>query len=164
MPRRYGNGGLAGRRALIVVTAGDDAGSLGPRGISGDLDSLLFPLTHGILWYVGIEPLDLHVIHDADALDATAADRETDRLRQRLKTIHTEPPVRFRRRLIAYLMQSFEASRNDSVRRDTAPGTTRSFNKTLRHCSVDPTAGSRPSRGGRRPGRPARSCLRRGRR
>src|SRR5690625_1489579 len=62
VPRRYGDGGLAGRRALVVVTAGEDARSIGPRGISGDLESLLFPLTHGILWYVGIEPLDLHEI------------------------------------------------------------------------------------------------------
>ncbi|MFC7764573.1 NAD(P)H-dependent oxidoreductase [Leucobacter soli] len=43
VPRRYGDGPLAGRRALIVVTAGEDPGSIGARGISGDLESLLFP-------------------------------------------------------------------------------------------------------------------------
>ena len=97
VPRRYGDGGLAGRRALVVVTAGEDARSIGPRGISGDLEALLFPLTHGVLWYVGIEALDLHVVHDADGLDAPGADREVERLRERLRTIDTEPAVPFRR-------------------------------------------------------------------
>ncbi|WP_229070277.1 NAD(P)H-dependent oxidoreductase [Actinoplanes sp. DH11] len=97
VPRRYGDGGLAGRRALIVVTAGEDAGSIGPRGISGDVDSLLFPITHGVLWYVGIDVLDLHVVHDADALDAAGVEREAARLRERLRTVGTEPTRPFRR-------------------------------------------------------------------
>jgi len=96
VPRRYGDGGLGGRRALVVVTAGEDARSIGPRGISGDLESLLFPLTHGILWYVGIETLDLHVIHDADDLRAGDVDREVARLRTRLRAVDTETPRRFR--------------------------------------------------------------------
>ncbi|CRZ16350.1 NAD(P)H-dependent oxidoreductase [Mycolicibacterium neworleansense] len=97
VPRRYGDGGLIGRRALIVVTAGEDARSIGPRGISGDLESLLFPLIHGTLWYVGIETLDLHVIYDADGLEPAGIDLETQRLQDRLRTIDTEPVRRFRR-------------------------------------------------------------------
>lgn len=97
VPRRYGDGGLVGRKALIVVTAGEDARSIGPRGISGDLDSLLFPLTHGVLWYVGIETVGLHVIADADGLDEAAAEQEVARLRARLRTVHDEPAVPFRR-------------------------------------------------------------------
>lgn len=96
VPRRYGDGGLAGRRALVVVTAGEDARSIGPRGISGDLESLLFPLTHGILWYVGIETLELHVVHDADALGTGDVDREVERLRARLRGLDSESARRFR--------------------------------------------------------------------
>lgn len=97
VPRRYGDGPLAGRRALVVVTAGEDARSIGPRGISGDLESLLFPLTHGVLWYVGIDTLDLHVVHDADALTADDVEREVARLRSRLAGVATEEPRRYRR-------------------------------------------------------------------
>lgn len=97
VPRRYGDGNLTGRRALVVVTAGEDAGSIGPRGISGDLESLLFPLLHGTLWYVGIESLALHVVHDADALDADAVAAEVARLESRLRTVETEEPRPFRR-------------------------------------------------------------------
>ncbi|GAB7036862.1 MULTISPECIES: NAD(P)H-dependent oxidoreductase [Catenuloplanes] len=118
VPRRYGDGGLTGRRALVVVTAGDDAGTLGPRGISGDLESLLFPLTHGILWYVGIEPLDLHVVHDADTLDADAVDHEIDRLRERLRTVGTETPIRFRR------LRDGDYRESRALRADLFPGRT----------------------------------------
>lgn len=96
-PRRYGDGGLTRRRALIVVTVGEDERTLGPRGVSGDLDSLLFPLTHGALWYVGIEALDLHVVHEADSLDSADVDREVERLQERLGGIDHEPRRPFRR-------------------------------------------------------------------
>lgn len=118
LPRRYGDGGLVGRRALIIVTAGEDARSIGDRGISGDIDSLLFPLTHGALWYVGIETLDLHVIYDADDLDAHAAEAETHRLQTRLNTIDVEQPRRFRR------LKDGEYQGTRALRADILPGRT----------------------------------------
>ncbi|UPO76880.1 NAD(P)H-dependent oxidoreductase [Arthrobacter sp. Helios] len=96
IPRRYGDGGLTGRRALVVVTAGEDERTIGPRGLSGDLDTLLFPITHGVLWYTGIETLDLHVVYDADTLDPARAEREIKRLRERLDELDAETPRRFR--------------------------------------------------------------------
>ncbi|MFJ4223582.1 NAD(P)H-dependent oxidoreductase [Microbacterium sp. NPDC089695] len=99
LPLRYGEGPLAGRRALVIVTAGEDDRSIGDRGISGDIDSLLFPLTHGTLWYTGIEPLDLHVVHDADGLTTEAIDRESDRLLARLAGVDAERPSSPYRRL-----------------------------------------------------------------
>lgn len=97
IPRRYGDGGLTGRRALIVVTAGEDERTIGPRGLSGDLDSLLFPLTHGALWYVGIDTLDLHVVHDADSLTPQGVEREVQRLQERIEGLDTEPSRPYRR-------------------------------------------------------------------
>nr|WP_291278692.1 NAD(P)H-dependent oxidoreductase [Galactobacter sp.] len=97
VPRRYGDGAFAGRKALIIVTVGEDERSLGLRGISGDLESLLFPLTHGILWFTGIEALDLHVVYDTDGLDECGIESELDRLRTRLRSLAAEEPRRFRR-------------------------------------------------------------------
>lgn len=96
IPRRYGDGGLTGRRALVVVTAGEDDRTIGPRGLSGDLDTLLFPITHGVLWYTGIETLDLHVVYDADTLDPARTEQEVKRLRERLGSLDAETPRRFR--------------------------------------------------------------------
>jgi NAD(P)H dehydrogenase (quinone) len=118
VPRRYGDGGLVGRKALVVVTAGEDARSIGPRGISGDLESLLFPLTHGVLWYVGIETLDLHVIHDADTLDAGQVADEVERLKERLRTVDTEPARRFR------TLRDGDYRETRALRADLLPGRT----------------------------------------
>jgi NAD(P)H dehydrogenase (quinone) len=97
VPRRYGDGKLTGRKALIVVTVGEDHRSIGPRGISGDIDSLLFPLTHGVLWYLGMEALDPHVVYDANSMSAARVQEEAERLQQRLQGLESEPIRRFRR-------------------------------------------------------------------
>ena len=133
VPRRYGDGGLAGRRALVVVTAGEDARSIGPRGVSGDLDSLLFPLTHGVLWYVGIETLALHVVHDADALGAAGVDREVDRLRERLRTLDAEPARPYRR------LRDGDYAGTRALRADLLPGRT----DLGIHCAADGPPGAR---------------------
>ncbi|WOF23396.1 NAD(P)H-dependent oxidoreductase [Microbacterium betulae] len=118
VPRRYGDGGLFGRRALVVVTAGEDDRSIGRRGISGDIDSLLFPLTHGTLWYVGIEALGLHVVHDADTLGAEGVDREIARLRDRLDGLDAEPARPFRR------LRDGDYRDTRALREDLLPGRT----------------------------------------
>lgn len=90
---KYGRGGLEGRRALVVVTAGDRAGSLTPRGISGSIDDVLWPLLHGTLWYTGMEPLRPHLVAEADSVDATRADRLERCLADRLARIEAEEPI-----------------------------------------------------------------------
>ncbi|MDN6325884.1 MAG: NAD(P)H-dependent oxidoreductase [Corynebacterium sp.] len=105
VPRRYGDGGLSGRRALVIVTVGEDDRSLGPRGVSGDLESVLFPLTHGALWFVGIDVLELYVVYDADGLDGAGVDAEVARLVERIDGLgetggtssEAEHPVPYRR-------------------------------------------------------------------
>lgn len=113
MPRRYGDGRLMGRKALVVVTAGDDQRTLGPRGVSGDLESLLFPLTHGALWYVGIETLDLHVVYDADGLDDAGRAREVDRLVERIGGLPDEVGRPYRRLLDGEYDRETRALRTD---------------------------------------------------
>lgn len=63
---RYGDGGLAGRRALVVTTAGARATGLGPRGVHGAAEDVLFPLLHGTLFYTGMDVLPPLVITGAD--------------------------------------------------------------------------------------------------
>jgi NAD(P)H dehydrogenase (quinone) len=95
-PRRYGEGNLAGKRAMVVVTAGARAESLGPRGINGDLNDLLFPLQHGTLWYAGVSVLPPVLVHGADRLSDTEYACSTERLRERLLRMPTDEPLPFR--------------------------------------------------------------------
>ena len=91
--RKYGDGGLAGKRALTVVTAGDRPGSLEARGISGSIDDVLWPLLHGTYWYTGMEALRPHLLTSArdPAPEAVAAlDRD---LVDRLRGVPEEQPI-----------------------------------------------------------------------
>jgi NAD(P)H dehydrogenase (quinone) len=119
LPLRYGDGQLTRRKALIIVTAGDDSRTLGPRGLSGDIDSLLFPLTHGALWYVGIEALDLHVVYDADSLDGEALAQEQQRLVDRIRGLPQEQGHPYRR-----LRDGDYGRRSRALREDVLPGRT----------------------------------------
>lgn len=91
--RKYGDGGLAGRRALAVVTAGDRANSISPRGISGDVEDLFWPLLHGTFWYTGMEALAPQLITDVHGIDADGARRLAQELAERLGTVGTEAPI-----------------------------------------------------------------------
>jgi putative NADPH-quinone reductase len=64
---RYGEGGLAGKRASLSVTAGGPAADYGPRGINGPLDDLLFPITHGTLFFAGMEVLPTYAVYGTHA-------------------------------------------------------------------------------------------------
>ncbi|MEU9099985.1 NAD(P)H-dependent oxidoreductase [Streptomyces sp. NPDC048361] len=94
---RYGEGALAGKRAMVVVSAGAREASLGERGINGSLNDLLFPLQHGTLWYAGIDVVPPLLIHGADRMDGAAYATHTDSLRRRLESLPHTRPLPFRR-------------------------------------------------------------------
>ena len=94
--RKYGDGGLAGRTMLAVVTAGDRAAALGPRGISGSIDHVLWPLLHGTGFYTGMRVLRPHLVASADRLDEEAFLREEYRLHDRLDGLSSESGIPYR--------------------------------------------------------------------
>ncbi|MEU9118316.1 NAD(P)H-dependent oxidoreductase [Streptomyces sp. NPDC048506] len=94
--RRYGDGRLVGKRAMVITTAGARASTLGPRGVNGDLNDLLFPLQHGTLWYTGISVVPPLLIPAADRTTPTAYETATARLGDRLRTLPTTAPLAFR--------------------------------------------------------------------
>lgn len=93
---RYGQGNLAGKRALTVVTSGSPAPALGPRGINGQLDQVLFPLLHGTLWYTGMTVLPPVAIYGADRVDDEQYARAAATLVQRVTAIGDTEPIAFR--------------------------------------------------------------------
>ncbi|WP_399932810.1 NAD(P)H-dependent oxidoreductase [Streptomyces kanamyceticus] len=93
---RYGDGGLAGKRALIVTSVGARESGFGPRGIHGHLEEVLFPLLHGTFWYTGMAALPPFVVYGADRLTAADRARDAAALRERLRTLPTERPLPFR--------------------------------------------------------------------
>ncbi|MCJ2083296.1 NAD(P)H-dependent oxidoreductase [Methylobacterium sp. J-090] len=94
---RYGEGTLAGKRAMLLVTAGGWEAHYGPRGINGPMDDLLFPIHHGVLFYPGYAVLPPFVVYRADRLDDAAFDAAADALRTRMRGLFTTAPIAFRR-------------------------------------------------------------------
>lgn len=98
--KRYGDGVLAGKRAMIVVTTGAADAHLSDRGINGDINDLLFPIQHGVLFYTGMQVLPPTVI--------TGAGWQTDyadtvkQLKERLETLAETEPIAYRRQTDDY--------------------------------------------------------------
>ena len=94
---RYGEGMLTGKRALVVVTTGSPRAALGPRGINGHLEHVLFPLLHGTLWYTGMSVLPPIAIYGADRLTQEQYEAAAAQLRNRVASIEDTAPLQFRR-------------------------------------------------------------------
>ncbi|WP_225918414.1 NAD(P)H-dependent oxidoreductase [Actinocatenispora comari] len=94
--RRYGDGTLAGRRALAVVTVGARGPSLGPRGIHGELTDTLFGLLHGTFFYTGMRVLPPLLLDGANRVSARRYDAMRAELADRLRSLADTPPLPYR--------------------------------------------------------------------
>ena len=94
---RYGEGTLAGKRAMLLVTTGGWEEHYSARGINGPIDDLLFPINHGILFYPGYDVLPPFVAYRVDRLDEPGFAPVAERLRERMRTLATTPPIPYRR-------------------------------------------------------------------
>ncbi|MEC3978107.1 NAD(P)H-dependent oxidoreductase [Amycolatopsis sp. H20-H5] len=93
---RYGEGRLAGKRAMVIVTAGAPAVTMGPHGVNGELNDLLFPLQHGTLFYAGMSVLPPLAVYGANRVSPGEYEAAATRLRDRLHTLRTTTPLPFR--------------------------------------------------------------------
>lgn len=93
---RFGEGILAGKRAFVSVTTGGPEVDYGPRGINGPLDQLLFPLTHGALFYPGMSVLPIFAVYGGVRLDAAGVIGAKLALEKRLARLFIEEPIHFR--------------------------------------------------------------------
>lgn len=94
---RYGDGALAGKRGLLSVTVGGPEVDYEPRGINGPLEQLLFPLTHGTLFFPGMDVLPTFSIYGTGKIDEPAAEAAKRALEQRLIRLFLDNPIPFRR-------------------------------------------------------------------
>ncbi|MDQ0504163.1 NAD(P)H-dependent oxidoreductase [Xanthobacter agilis] len=94
---RYGEGTLAGKRAMLIVTAGGWEEHYGARGVNGPIDDLLFPINHGILYYPGYDVLPPFVIYSTDRFDEARFEAAGQQLRVRMRTFETAALIPYRR-------------------------------------------------------------------
>ncbi len=94
---RYGEGTLAGRRAMLSVTIGGRAPHYTERGVNGALEDLLFPIQHGIIYYPGMEALPPFSLYMADRLSPEQWPSVAESYKARLEGLFTDTPIPFRR-------------------------------------------------------------------
>ena len=94
---RYGEGSMAGKRAMLLVTTGGWESHYGARGINGPIDDVLFPIQHGVLYYPGFDVLPPFVVYRTSRMDDARFASVQDELGQRLDALWTTPPIPFRR-------------------------------------------------------------------
>lgn len=93
---RFGEGTLAGKRAMLIVTTGGWEEHYSARGVNGPIDDLLFPINHGILYYPGYDVLPPFVVYRVDRFDEASFEPVAERLRERMRTLATTPPIPYR--------------------------------------------------------------------
>lgn len=94
---RYGEGVLAGKRAMLIVTVGGWPEHYSSRGINGPIEDLLFPIHHGILFYPGLAVLPPFVAYRADKTNSSIFESTAGQLRERMRSIQTTEPIPYRR-------------------------------------------------------------------
>jgi NAD(P)H dehydrogenase (quinone) len=93
----YDHGVLAGKRALCALTIGGPASLYGERGLNGPLETILFPIQHGMLAFVGFDVIEPFIVHAPVRLDAAQRAAELERYASRIRTLasaSTLPPPR----------------------------------------------------------------------
>ncbi|QMV14313.1 NAD(P)H-dependent oxidoreductase [Vibrio spartinae] len=94
---RYGDGIFKGKRAILSVMVGGPDQDYGLRGINGSLDELLFPITHGMLFFPGFDVLSTHAVYGTGKLEPAALEAELTAWNSRLEQLFDEAPIPFRR-------------------------------------------------------------------
>jgi NAD(P)H dehydrogenase (quinone) len=93
---RYGDGAFKGKRALLSVAVGGAAKDYSPRGINGPLDQLLFPITHGTLYFPGFDVLPTFAVYGTGGMNAASVAAAKEAWRTRVQQIFEAEPIPFR--------------------------------------------------------------------
>lgn len=94
---RYGDGGLKGKRAMLSVMCGGPDVDYLPRGINAPLEQLLFPVTHGMLFYPGMDVLPTFAVYGTGRISADGVAAAEAEWRLRLERLFDDTPIPFRR-------------------------------------------------------------------
>ncbi|MCO6055745.1 NAD(P)H-dependent oxidoreductase [Pseudomonas sp. MOB-449] len=94
---RYGEGSLAGKRAMLIVTTGGWDSHYSSRGINGPIDDLLFPIQHGILHYPGFDVVPPFLVYRTSRMDEARFSAVREELGQRLDNLWQATPIPYRK-------------------------------------------------------------------
>lgn len=89
----YDRGVLAGKRAMCSITIGGPEAMYAETGLNGPISTILFPINHGILYFVGFSVIEPFLVHAPARMDEAARHRELERYRKRILTLSSAPTI-----------------------------------------------------------------------
>jgi NAD(P)H dehydrogenase (quinone) len=93
----YDRGVFAGKRAMCSATIGGPASMYTGRGLNGAIDSILFPVNHGILYFTGFTVVEPFLVHAPARIGAEERAAHLVRYRERVLGLATAPVISYPR-------------------------------------------------------------------
>ena len=103
----YDQGILKGRKALLSLTTGGPQTMYSPTGLNGDIEQILFPIHHGIFYFVGLEVLPPFIAWSVSRVGDEGRQAYLEQYRQRLLSWQVTPPLSYPS-LAEYDLQTFQ--------------------------------------------------------
>lgn len=91
----YDHGGLKGRKAMLSITTGGPAPIYSEHGINGEMERILYPIQHGILYFCGMEVLPPFIAWGPARMSDTQRLATLEEFRKHLLAIPAMQPLPF---------------------------------------------------------------------
>ncbi|MEM1422379.1 MAG: NAD(P)H-dependent oxidoreductase [Planctomycetota bacterium] len=91
----YDDGLKKGARAMLSITTGGPPTMYGPDGINGDIDTVLYPINHGVFRFIGFDVLPQHVVWGPARMTDDGRAQAIEGYRERLRAFHETEPIAY---------------------------------------------------------------------
>jgi NAD(P)H dehydrogenase (quinone) len=91
----YDQGGLVGRKAMLALTTGGPNSMYSPTGLNGDIEKILYPIQHGMLYFVGMQVLPPFIAWSPARVNPEQREHYLLQYTQRLQTLENTPPLAY---------------------------------------------------------------------
>jgi NAD(P)H dehydrogenase (quinone) len=95
--RWYDRGVFAGKRAMCSVTIGGAPPMYSERGLNGPIESILFPVNHGMLYFTGFTVIEPFLVHAPARISDAERAAHLARYRDRMLVLATAPTIAYAR-------------------------------------------------------------------
>lgn len=91
----FDTGLLKGRKAMLVLTTGGPCSMYTQTGMHGDIDRILYPINHGVLYYVGMEVLSPFIAWSTEHVGQERREEYLNEYRARLLNWQTANTISY---------------------------------------------------------------------
>lgn len=91
----YDNGKFTGKRAMLMCTTGAPEFMYRSESIQGDINEILYPITHGMFFFCGFQPLKSFVVYSPASVSLEKRQAKLNQLRDVLLNLHSRPLIRY---------------------------------------------------------------------